>query len=93
MFGQVIAPVRVEGQISLAGADHLLSILEQLNSNFWWVELTHMTNEDVGFPQLSLSTAVHLNLGWSCQEMEQFDENVIGLEYLSVDFTHISMKF
>lgn len=64
MFGQVIAKVFVEGQLSLAGVGHHLSIPEQLNSDFWWVKPTHMTNEDVVFPHLSWTTAVHLNLGW-----------------------------
>lgn len=73
MFGQVIVPVLLEGQISLVGAKHLLSILEQLNSDFWWVEPTHMTDEGVGFTQLSWCTAVHLDFGWSYQEMQQFD--------------------
>lgn len=64
MSAEVVVPVLFKGQVSLFGSRHLLFILEQLNGDFWWVEAAHMTDERVGFPELSRYTAVHLNLWW-----------------------------
>lgn len=69
--GQVVLPVVLEGQVSLAGSDHLLSIPDQVDGDFWWVETAHMTDQGVGCPKHSRCSAVHLNLGWSCQETEE----------------------
>lgn len=70
MSAEVVVPVLFKGQVSLFGSRHLLFILEQLNGDFWWVEAAHMTDERVGFPELSRYTAVHLNLWWSYIETE-----------------------
>lgn len=75
MFGKMIVPVVLEGQIILFGIRHLLSILQQPNSDFWWVEPTHMTDEVVGLIQFSWCMAIHLNLGWSYQEQNDLKLN------------------
>lgn len=97
MSAEVVVPVLFKGQVSLFGSRHLLSILEQLNGDFWWVEAAHMTDESVGFPELSRCTAVHLNLWWSYIETEtslthvqkQFDEILVELKKLISDLKNI----
>ena len=80
IFGQVVMPVLFKGQVSLVGSLDWISIFEQLNLDLWWVEATHVTDEDIGFICHSWSTAVDLNLGWSFfgqrrdQEAEHADE-------------------
>lgn len=53
MFGQVVVPVLLKGQVGLGGFGDLLFILEYLNLDFWWVESAHMTDDDIVFPVLS----------------------------------------
>lgn len=63
MSGQMVVPVLLKGQVSLLGSWNLLSVTEQVDLDFRWVEAAHVTYESVGFPELSRFTAVHLNLG------------------------------
>lgn len=53
MFGQVVVPVLLKGQVSLGGSRNHVSIPENVNLDFWWVEAAHMTDDAVGFPELS----------------------------------------
>lgn len=61
MFGQVVMPVLLKGQIGLL-ALHLSSILQQLNGDFWGVEAAGVTDQSVLYSKVSGQSAVHLNL-------------------------------
>lgn len=63
VFGEVVVPVLLKGQVGLCGFVHLLSVHEQINGDLWRVEAAHMTDKGVGFSPVSRRTAVHLNLG------------------------------
>lgn len=44
VFGEVVVPARLEGQVCLHGPGDGLTVPEQLNFDFWWVEVCHVTD-------------------------------------------------
>lgn len=62
VLGQVILPVLLKGQISLEASTQAVSVFQQLYRYLWRVEATRVTQQHVGFPQLSRRLGVHLNL-------------------------------
>lgn len=62
VFGQVVMPALLKGQVSLSTAGQLISILQQLNGDLWGVEAAGVTDQSVWFSQGTGQTAVHLHL-------------------------------
>lgn len=62
-LGEVKLPALFEGQVSLLGVRHNLSIFQQFNGDIRRMEATHITDQGVRLSILSWKMAVHLNLG------------------------------
>lgn len=69
MFGEVVVPVLLKGQVSLLGVGHHLPIPQHINLDFWWVEAAHVTDDYIVLAVLPRKTAVDLNLRRRCQDM------------------------
>lgn len=67
-LGQVEVPVLFEGQVGLHGFGECCAITQEVNGDVRGVEVAHMADQRVFFPELSRVTAVDQNLGWSWRQ-------------------------
>lgn len=65
MLGQMEVPVLSKGQVGLLCIGDFYSILQDLDGDIGWMELTQMADQGVFLAVLSWVTTVHLNFGWS----------------------------
>lgn len=62
MLGEVVVPVLLKGQVSLLATRYFLTILQQINFDFRWMEAADVADKDVVFIILPWVAAVDLNL-------------------------------